>query len=261
MSAADSPPRERHRRWRLAARAAAAAGVNLLFPPECQGCGAALIVEGESADASFCSTCLAELVWRGPGCVRCAAPVPEVAAGRPDCALCRDASFPFQSASALGPYRGPLMEAVLNMKHQHSAALGISMGRLLADRVVEQVAERMDLVIPMPMHWLRRIRRVNNPAEMLAEAVARRLEASLARGALRFRRAIRRQSGLRPRERIVNVKDAFAATSRWDLKGAAIVLVDDVMTTGATCSEASRMLLDAGAAKVWAAVAARGTGA
>jgi ComF family protein len=154
------------------------------------------------------------------------------------------------------------MELVLRVKHESGAALGMTLGEMLAERAIEQLGnEAVDLVVPLPMHWFRRLRRGSNPPDLVAEPIASRLHAPLARRALRFLRAIRRQSSLRPAERKINVRDSLAATRSWNLSGAKVLLVDDVMTTGATCVEATRVLRAAGAAKVWATVIARGIGA
>lgn len=242
-----------------AGRLCRAATVDLLFPPECYACREPL---PSSAGGAFCPSCLSQVADNGPACRRCSAPVPEVAAMRSDCALCRKEEFPFASAVSLGPYRGALMELVLRVKHEAGAALALSLGALLAERVSGQIGdESVDLVVPLPMFWLRRLRRGTNPPDVLSEPVAERLAAPLALRALRFTRSIRQQSRLRPAERRVNVRHALAVTRAWDVSGAKIVLVDDVMTTGATCAEAAKTLLAAGAAKVWVGVVARGIGA
>lgn len=242
-----------------AGRTCRAAAVDLLFPPECLACQTALET---SAKGAYCPSCRSEVAYDGPSCRQCSAPVPDVAASRADCALCRREKFPFASAVSLGPYRGPLMELVLRVKHETGAALGLSLGTMLAERISSHVGdEPIDLVVPLPMHWLRRLRRGANPPDLLAEPIAERLGSPLARRALRFTRSIRQQSQLRPAERRLNVRHSLKVTRAWDVAGARIVLVDDVMTTGATCAEAAKTMLAAGAAKVWVAVVARGIGA
>src|SRR5262249_29434935 len=94
-------------------------------------------------------------------------------------------------------------------------------------------------------------------ASTVAHAVARQLELRCSTGLLICRRILRRQSTLTPPQRRQNVRGAFYASRRWNVAGQRILLVDDVMTTGATAHEASRALLKAGAAAVDVATVAR----
>lgn len=119
---------------------------------------------------------------------------------------------------------------------------------------------RPDLVVPVPMHWSRRIVRGTNPAEVLAEMVAQKLQIPVALDLLQNRRKTRKQGTLLPDQRRRNVREAFSVSAGYDIKDTCILLIDDVMTTGATGDELSRMLRRAGARRVSVAVLARGTG-
>src|SRR5207302_2121636 len=105
----------------------------------------------------------------------------------------------------------------------------------------------------------KRLWRGTNPAQSVAQAVARRLQVPCAPGLLVCRRFLRRQSTLTAVERLRNVRGAFRASWQWNVKGKTVLLVDDVMTTGATANEATRALLAAGAALVNVATVARST--
>lgn len=177
---------------------------------------------------------------------------------RGDCGNCRGHNFRFKRACTIGPYRDELRQAVLHAKHAAYEPLAIALGQRLADAVTRQsFAEPPSLVVPVPMHWLKRLWRKTNPASTIAQSLARELGLPLAGGALVCRRYLLRQATLTPPQRRENVRGAFRA-SRWQrLDGKAILLVDDVMTTGATAHEASRALLQAGAAAVYVATVAR----
>ena len=112
--------------------------------------------------------------------------------------------------------------------------------------------------MPVPLHWWRRWSRGFNQSELLAQAVARRLEIPCRPRWLRRIRHTPYQVGQTAAGRRDNVKNAFAARSRPELKGQAVLLIDDVLTTGSTASEAAKALKKAGAAKVWVAVLAHG---
>lgn len=110
------------------------------------------------------------------------------------------------------------------------------------------------------MHWTRRVVRGTNSPEILAACVAKGLNLPLAMGVLRRRRNTELQPHLRPAERFANVRGAFEIGSEYDMAQARVLLVDDVLTTGATSSEAAKVLKRAGAAMVAVAVLARAEG-
>jgi ComF family protein len=231
--------------------------LNLVYPPRCACCDAD--VPAADGGTMLCTDCRQSLgleLWIG--CRRCGAATS--AAPPPDrCQRCKDFSLHFDTVSPLGEYDGKLREAVLHMKRASREALSLAIGRLLAQRRGEQLAQfRPNVVVPVPMHWWRRLRRGANSPEILAECLGHRLKLPVARLLIRGRHT-RPQKDLPPRERFANVRGAFhvrgAIGTRW--KGSHVLLVDDILTTGATCSEAARVLKLAGAAAVAVAVVAR----
>ena len=234
-------------------------GTDLLLPPACNFCGADLPSLAEPP--LFCDPCRqAFLTIEGAVCRRCAAPT---GPGRveADCPRCRDRRYHFQAALALGVYQGPLRDAVIRMKQRVHEALTLSMGYLLADQVGQCLADAPpDLLVPVPSHWLKRLWRGVNGPDLLSEAIGRRLGVPAADDVIRCRRRTQKQGTLMPSERAANVRDAFAFNNDYDILGSHILLVDDILTTGSTASEAARMLRRAGAARVTVAVVARGVG-
>jgi ComF family protein len=259
---------------RLGARRAmttfAAGALELLFPGACAGCRREL---GDSerpiADVPFCSECFDKLeFFTGPTCELCGAPVAETgiektvkAIGRPKtpgCYRCRGRRLWFDATVAAGPYEGELRDLVLRMKQSQGDPLSLAVARLIWHRRREQV-ERLqaDVVAPIPLHWRRRFVHRTNSAALLAEVLASRLQLPLAEQLLRRRRHTVPQSTLTPPQRWANVRQAFSVGRGHHLNGAHVVLVDDILTTGATCSEAARVLRQAGAARVTVVVVAR----
>jgi predicted amidophosphoribosyltransferase len=114
-----------------------------------------------------------------------------------------------------------------------------------------------DLVAPVPMHWSRRFVRGTNSATLLAEVTARRMKIPAVLRLIKRLRNTPPQFTVPPYRRAKNVRRAFLVRPRPLLKGAHVLLVDDVLTTGATCSEAARTLKAAGASRVTVAVIAR----
>jgi ComF family protein len=246
------PPRKQ--RWFETALAPA---IDLLFPPRCVACGSEC--EPVTQGPLFCPTCDAQLgICDLPTCERCALVCSEADLPRGNCGNCRCRKQLFAAARTIGPYQDALRQSVLNGKHAAYEPLAAALGQRLAETVERQpLPERPQLVVPVPMHWLKRIWRKTNPAATVALSLAGRLELPLAAGLLVCRRILRRQATLNPEERRRNVRGAFRASPWWNIMGKRILLVDDVMTTGATAHEASRALLQAGAAAVYVATVAR----
>ncbi len=235
------------------ARAMLDRSVDLVFPPHCALCRVAC-----PGPILLCDDCRPTVIDRLPACPRCAADVPETLAGGSSCPQCRRPAPQFQFAVRLGRYAGALRSAILAIKHGSAEPLAAALGRLLADERGDILAaQHFDVVVPIPMHWTRRlVRGINNP-DVLARRLAERLGIPAAGHLLRRRRHTRPQTGLTRGFRLDNVRGAFRARRHADLPGARVLVVDDVMTTGATAGEAARELRAAGAEFVGAAVLAR----
>jgi ComF family protein len=241
--------------WRWRAKA-----VDLLYPPTCNFCGEELPTS--DGGPVLCRVC-AERMKPPPGsyCRRCAMPCPELFVDRDYCPHCQRLKFGFSAVRTFGLYQRELREAVLRMKHAHEEPLAMSLGRELAALLkTSPLPTEIDLVAPVPMHWLKRIWHGTNAAETLATSLARELSLPLVADLMRCGRMLRKQGTLTARERRLNVRGAFAVSSALDIRGCTILLVDDVVTTGATADAIARPLRKAGAAEVFIVAAARGTG-
>ncbi len=238
--------------------------IDLLFPDVCLSCGAEMAAaEPAGRDVPFCADCLDSLeLFDGPMCGRCGVQLSEsgrfVAFKRGGCVHCSGRKLWFDATIAAGHYAGRMRELLLRMKHADGQALSLAIGRLVAERCRERLsAVRADVVVPVPMHWRRRLTRGANSAAVLAEVLAGQLRAPLAEGLLRRRRNTPPQFSLTPPQRWENVRRAFSVRPGYHLRKAHVLVVDDILTTGATCSAAARELRRAGAERVTVVVAAR----
>ena len=162
---------------------------------------------------------------------------------------------PLASITSLGGYEGRLRRIIRCMKFSDMPGLAAPLAERLAARLVDEPVG-FELIVPVPLHWARRWRRGYNQAELLARAVARATGRPVACGALRRARATPSQTGRSREERVASVRGAFRA-GRQSIEGVPLLLIDDVVTTGATLAECARVLNAAGARRVDAAAVAR----
>jgi ComF family protein len=229
----------------------------LVFPWLCPICGA------EGLGNPICPPCREGILDQAAraassSCPRCALSVGPFADLRGGCAECRDRSLGFDSALALGPYEGAIRELCLRLKHEQNAWLAPR----LSDLFVEARREAMNSlpsdawVVPVPLHWSRRWRRGYNQAEALAFGLARQLGLPV-RQPLQRVIATKRLAHKGRTARANIMRGVFRARGDRKLVGRTVILVDDVLTTGATCGAAARALKKAGAARVVVVVIAR----
>ncbi|MEM8622240.1 MAG: ComF family protein [Pseudomonadota bacterium] len=252
----------------------AASGLrDLLFPPECPACRA----ETATADG-LCARCFADTQFlAGPACVQCARPEPRLAAPDPDyrCDRCLAAPPAWDRAAAVALYGGAMRRLVLGLKHGDRLDTVPLLARWMAASGAHLLRDA-DLLVPIPLHWTRRLKRRFNQSAELARAVAReagRAGDSAGHSAghttpvsapdiLRRIRRTASQEGRSRSERRLNMIGALAvrpgAAAR--VAGRHVVLIDDVMTSGATLDAAASALRTAGAARVDALVIALAKG-
>jgi ComF family protein len=228
----------------------------LVYPNTCHVCTAQLPPEG----GAFCPSCRAALLadqrWTCPRCASTTGPFANVEDG---CTRCRDERFAFDGAVRLGEYDGLLRDVVLRLKHQSGECLAEEVGALWADHAGAALRSlNVDVVIPVPLHWWRRFRRGYNQTESLARSFAAALRVPCRPRWLRRCRPTKTQHYLNSHtDRRENVRNAFAARQREQVRGKRILLVEDVMRTCSTAHEAARPLRAAGAAQITVAVLAR----
>lgn len=181
-------------------------------------------------------------------CVQCRAPFisafPLDHEGR--CGLCRRGVRGFDAAYSFGFFDGELRELIHLFKYERVQTLAKPLGRLLALALPREGT--FDVIVPMPLHWRKRWKRGFNQSALLARELGCRTHIRVV-AALRRVRNTSSQAGLTSAKRRENVSGAFRA-NKHALKGASVLLVDDVMTTGATAASCARALKLAGAGRV-----------
>ena len=224
-----------------------------LWPPNCLACG---LPGDPGADRDLCPACHAALPWQPDACRRCALPLPmgETAL---HCGACLQRSEPpLARVHAAFAYAAPLDRLLPRFKFSQSLACGRLASRLMADALRRQAPDRPDALLPIPLHRERLRARGYDQALELARPLARELDLPLLSGLLQRRHATQAQSRLDKAGRRANLRDAFHVHARTALP-AHVVLIDDVMTTGATLEAAARCLRRAGVRRVDAWVCAR----
>ena len=221
---------------------------SLVFPDDCRVCGEAL---REISRVPVCAKCLLDpqpLVAEH-FCAACRTPFlnafPLDESGR--CTLCRLGLTGFDAVYSYGSYEGSLRELIHLFKFDKVHTLAAPLAKFLALALPRE--ERFDVVVPMPLHWRRRWERGFNQSELLAREIGRRWNVPVENAVGRVKPTAP-QAGLTNAKRRANVSGAFAARKSRRLDGARVLLVDDVMTTGATAAACARVLKRAGAARV-----------
>jgi ComF family protein len=237
-----------------------------LFPGDCRICQSSLF---SISRLPVCSSCIESIqpieFARCNVCGNRLAAI-DAAFGDACCPVCASDGPAFERAVNYGAYTGALRQLVHLLKYERMRSAAHLLGRFTAEACL-QLEGDIDvpelLMIPVPVHKLRMRSRCFNQAELIARAAQHGIEQSIGRrltldltSLLRVRFA-ESQVALNAEERCQQIRGAFRVTSRERVKGREILLVDDVLTTGATASECARELRLAGASRIWVATPAR----
>ena len=230
--------------------------LDLVYPRSCSICGSP---PEDDAD-HFCWDCLSGIsMVQAPYCSRCGDPVDGRVDGDFVCYYCGEHNPHFDCARSAARYDGPLRKAICSFKYNQALWLRRDLVRMLhACAEHHYGSTEIDAVTYVPLFPARRRQRGFNQAQLLANGMAKLMHKPLLRNCLARVRPTPSQTNLTASQRITNVKGAFRAKkARW-LEGRRLLLVDDVMTTGATVSECSRVFKAAGVSRVYVVTLARG---
>lgn len=221
--------------------------LQMIYPSRCLGCGT--LVEG---DFGLCGACWRETPFvTGVSCDACGVPLlgadpAEIA----HCDTCLGEERAWDRGRSVLEYQSFARQLVLRLKHGDRTDMAAVMAQWMARRARDLVCEDM-LVVPVPLHWRRMLKRTYNQAALLSTALARELDVDHCPDALKRRVATQPLKGDRDARRqtmrsaiVINPKQASK------VQGRAILLVDDVMTSGATLDASARVLMSIGARKV-----------
>ncbi|MBM3965481.1 MAG: ComF family protein [Planctomycetes bacterium] len=252
--------------------------VDLFFPRACALCADLL---GENQRGCLCTQCLAMLVPLANPCRKCGAPLgdgplpgPESKRRKPaaSCRWCKNRRWQFQRVLSFTVYSGAAIQAVRKMKEPAFEGLTRQLGDRMGDWLTGSLQsaseppivfapEHYDAVIPIPQHWFRKLTHRYNQADVLARRVSAAIDQPVRSMWLYRSRWTQKQGMKTVVEREFNMFGAFRAGPSKALTGKRLLLVDDVMTSGATLHQAASVLRGAGAVHVDAVVFARGINA
>ena len=241
-------------------RGLADALASVIFPAPCRICGETL---DNSSRIPICRSCLASLApISGPLCERCgcliASRIPLETSHAPLCHICRRGLYDFEFARSYGVYSPAMARAIILLKHHAVLPLGDWFARRIEEAAKphpEMYA--VDVIVPVPMHRARLRERGYNQADLIARPLAKRLGLPLQSCLLVRTKPRPDKLRLTMRERWRTVRGAYAMHEGAQVDKLRVLLVDDVLTTGATLDACSRALRKAGAAKVVALTVAR----
>ena len=239
-----------------------------LFPTKCLICSLPL---ERLERAPVCGSCWRSVHAETRACCERCGEVLEMAGSRAAkggmCRACRMARPDFERAVSYGPYDAAMRAAIHALKYGRVLAMARPLGERLAEAMAglaEEMAGEPTLAVPVPLHVRRQKERGFNQARALAQEAMRSLKQShpewvleLGPASLVRQRETQAQAGLQPRERRANVRGAFFVPDAAMVAGRHVVVVDDILTTGATARACARALTEAGAASVRVATVAR----
>ncbi|MDX5361334.1 MAG: ComF family protein [Alphaproteobacteria bacterium] len=228
--------------------------LDIALPPTCAGCGTVV-----SAPHALCPACWGRVRFvTAPMCAACGVPFEVEAAPGALCAACAADRPRIAVLRAATHYADPVRQVLLGFKHGDRLEHAPLLARWLCGAGGDAL-EGAEVIVPVPLHWRRLVRRRYNQSALLAQALGRATGIPVEVAALRRTRATPMQRGQSRTGRRRNVAGAFdvAPRARPRIAGRTVLLVDDVVTTGATLEACARALLKGGAARVHALAVAR----
>ena len=232
-------------------------GLAFVYPEVCQLCQTA---RATPAEGFVCAACRQKVKpIQPPHCGRCGLPFDGALTTDFECTNCRDMDLHFSSARAAAVSQVVVREAIHRYKYQRALWFEPFLANLLVRAAVPALsAPKPDLIVPVPLHPVKEREREFNQAGRLAAHLAAALDVPLNEKALRRVSFTVTQTALSRKDRAANMRGVFAVAPGGRLDERRIVLVDDVLTTGATTNACAKVLRAAGAAEVCVWTVARG---
>ncbi len=229
--------------------------LNLLFPPRCEFCSE-LMEWFPKPNAPLCEPCLQEaLIIEDNSCVYCGKRMRDDS--RTTCGQCAGMRYYARVYSAC-EYEGLIRDKLLEFKFKGRKQLARALTWLIIEKLKMTNNLNFDIIVSVPVHYAKMNERGYNQSELIARRLADYYSKPLSTHSLVKSKPTESQSKLDKRDRNVNVRGAFELIDADKITGKKVLLVDDIITTGATVNECSRVLIEAGAKEVYVVTAATG---
>lgn len=224
--------------------------IDIIYPKTCLVCKTKLSKDMPSVDNAVCAEC-----WKNikrnlpPFCHCCGRRLKANNITRHICPSCIKRPLHFDRAFSVCVYEGVVKELIHKFKYESKDYLGLTLSRLMTEFIKEYnlPMDFVDVIIPVPLHKIRLREREFNQAQILSNHIASEFNKRVLDSCLLRHRYTKTQTELEENQRLLNVKDSFSVAKKGDIKDKNVLLVDDVLTTGATSSEAAFALKNAGA--------------
>ncbi|MDO8663044.1 MAG: ComF family protein [Candidatus Omnitrophota bacterium] len=221
---------------------------DIAYPKVCLACKRKL--DAFNTDGYICNGCRLKIKRNlPPFCASCGRHLEKKSLNKNICPACLKKRLHFDRAFSPCLYEGVTKELIHEFKYKSKDHLGKPLSKIMIEFIKEYElpVDYLDFIIPIPLHKARLREREFNQAEILSRQIALEFKKDLITDALYRHRLTKTQTGLATDKRFANVKESFFVSQDSDLKNKNILIVDDVLTTGATSSEAALSLKDAGA--------------
>lgn len=226
--------------------------LDIVFPFNCFICRKHL---NRQTREPICSDCL-QLIEKNlpPFCAKCGGNLKEPEMQKGWCLACQKKNYHFKRAWSTTSYQGVMEELIHLFKYRNKSQLAKPLSRIMIDFMhsYNLALKGFDILVAVPLHSSRLREREYNQAHLLAQNISLAFKIPLSKGNLQRLRATKPQSSLPPQKRCDNVTDAFALKNSAEFKDKRVLIIDDLFTTGATCSEVARLLNAAQANSVYA---------
>jgi competence protein ComFC len=232
---------------------------DILYPKNCHLCSKILTRETRAFDNCLCGECVSAM-RRTPGiaCSFCGAPLNHEAELKTlSCRSCKRRSHPYEKLLACYIYEGKTRDLLHKFKYGNRPYLCKSIAHLMIQVLPPSAFRDMDYLVPVPLHGARKREREFNQAQLLACQLALAFGKPVSMGLKRIRNT-KPQSSLKKSEKFSNLKGSFAVTDPSSIKDKNLLIIDDIVTTTATVSEASSVLKNAGAKNISVLAFAKG---
>lgn len=225
---------------------------SLVYPRTCLVCRKSL--KSECSDALVCLSCWSDIKLNTPPfCFKCGRKLLENESANNICFDCTIKVMHFDRAFSPCSYDGTIKKLLHAFKYKNIDYLDEILAKPMIDFVKEYnlPINKIDMIIPIPLHKTKIREREFNQSSLLAKHISKEFNKEISEGLLIRHLNTRTQTELNDRDRLTNIKGAFSIKDRSCVKDKDVLLIDDVLTTGATCSEAAFVLKNSGAKSVF----------